>query len=133
VKHLDTSFLVDLLRETRRGAGPAMHLLEELADVELRVSVHALCELYAGVERSGRRTEERRSVETLTAGFEIVSPAASFAPLYGRLLARLQAEGRVISTMDLLIATAALQDGASLVTRNSKHFERIPDFDVITY
>lgn len=41
--------------------------------------------------------------------------------------------GRLISTMDLLIATAAVLDGAPIVTGNPKHFERIPDLDVVTY
>jgi len=134
VIHLDTSFLIDLLREARRGqGGPASRCLEELADVELRVSVHVLCELFAGVERSTRGAEERAAVEALTAGFEVVFPGAGFAPVYGRLLARLQEEGRVISTMDLLIATAAVVDGAPIVTRNPKHFERVPELEVVTY
>lgn len=101
--------------------------------MELRVSVHVLCELFAGVERSSRRAEERAAVEALTAGFEVVSPGAGFASTYGRLLARLQEEGRVISAMDLLIATAAVVDSASIVTGNPKHFERVPDLEVVTY
>jgi len=134
VIHLDTSFLIDLLREARRGGrGPASRRLEELADVELRVSIHVLCELFAGVERSSRRAEERAAVEALTAGFEVVFPEAGFAPTYGRLLARLQEAGRGISAMDLLIATAAVVDGAPIVTGNPKHFERVPDLEVITY
>jgi predicted nucleic acid-binding protein len=134
VIHLDTSFLVDLLREKRRaGDGPATRTLGDLADVELRVSVHVMCELHAGVELSSRGPEERKAVETLAAGVEVVYPHAGFAPLYGRLLARLQAEGRRISTMDLLIGTAALLDSAPLVTRNPKHFERIPDLEVVIY
>ncbi len=132
--HLDTSFLIDLLREARRGqGGPGSRRLDELADVELRVSVHVLCELFAGVEPSGRRAEERAAVEVLTAGFEVVFPGAGFAPTYGRLLARLQGEGRPISTMDLLIATAAVVDGAPIVTGNPRHFERVPELEVITY
>lgn len=101
--------------------------------MELRVSVHVLCELFAGVERSSRRAEERAAVEALTAGFEVVSPGAGFASTYGRLLARLQEEGRVISAMDLLIATAAVVDSAPIVTGNPNHFERVPDLEVVTY
>jgi len=35
--------------------------------------------------------------------------------------------------MDLLIATAARVDGARLVTRNVRDFERVPALDVIGY
>jgi len=35
--------------------------------------------------------------------------------------------------MDLLIATAAVVDGASVLTRNAKHFERVPGLVVRGY
>ena len=132
--HLDTSFLVDLLRESRRGTGgPATRLLDQYSEEEIRVSVHALCELYAGVELSSRSAEERRAVETLATGFEVVYPGPAFAPTYGRLLAPLQAAGALVSAMDLLIATAAVVDDAPLVTGNRRHFERIGGLEVIGY
>jgi len=133
VIHLDTSFLVDLLRERRRGGGPATDHLRSLADVELRLSVHALCELYAGVELSNRGAEERMAVESLMTGCEVVYPGAGFAPTYGRLLAHLQTADVGISTMDLLIVTAAVLDAAPLLTANAKHFERIRDLQVLSY
>jgi predicted nucleic acid-binding protein len=35
--------------------------------------------------------------------------------------------------MDLLIGAAAVADGAPLVTRNRRHFERIEALDLIDY
>jgi predicted nucleic acid-binding protein len=35
--------------------------------------------------------------------------------------------------MDLLIATAAMSDDALLVTRDRRHFTRIPDLELIDY
>jgi predicted nucleic acid-binding protein len=35
--------------------------------------------------------------------------------------------------MDLLIAATALADGVPLVTRNVRHFERIPDLRLLEY
>lgn len=131
--HLDTSFLVDLLRERRRGEGPATAQLRRLEDVELRVSVHVLCELYAGVELSDRAAEERVAVEALISGCEVVYPGAGFAPTYGRLLSHLQKAGIGIATMDLLIATAAVLDAAPILTANARRFERVPDLQVSTY
>jgi hypothetical protein len=40
VIHLDTTFLVDLLREARRGPGSAIAFLETVEDQELAISVH---------------------------------------------------------------------------------------------
>jgi hypothetical protein len=53
IVHLDTSFVVDLLRETTRGAsGPASAFLEKHLDDELRMSLFVACGLSLGVERS---------------------------------------------------------------------------------
>lgn len=135
MRHFDSSFLIDLLRERRRGEdGPAHRLLSTLpTDEEARVSVHAVCELYVGVELAQRREEERRRVEHLLSTLAIQVPDETFAPIYARLLVDLQARGATLATMDLLIATAALCEGAPLVTRNPRHFERVPGLEVITY
>lgn len=132
--HLDTSFIVDLLREARKGlVGPARAKLEELVDTELRVSLHVMCELYAGVELSQWPDRERQAVATLVAGWQIVEPKESLAPVYGRVLADLQSQGQKIATMDLLIAATALVDDAPLLTANSKHFSRVPRLTVLDY
>ena len=66
--HLDTSFLVDLLRESGRGEpGPAHALLATLADEPLAVSVHVACELYAGAELAKTPETERAKVDSLLA------------------------------------------------------------------
>lgn len=52
---------------------------------------------------------------------------------YGRLLAELRRRGEAISTMALVIATAAIEDGARLVTRNTREFERVPGLHVLGY
>jgi tRNA(fMet)-specific endonuclease VapC len=45
--------------------------------------------------------------------------------MYGRLLAAIERGGRPVAAMDLLIATAALVDDATLITRNVKDFARV--------
>jgi predicted nucleic acid-binding protein len=62
VIHLDTSFVVDFLREASRGGeGPATTLLTSLPPEELAISVFVLCELIAGAALASRSDEERRS------------------------------------------------------------------------
>lgn len=132
--HLDTSFLVDLLRESgRRPAGSATSLLNRLGDEHLQISMHVLCELLAGAELAGRPTVERERVRRLCAGLEVVYPDARFPATYGRLLAALERQGHRIATMDLLIATAAIDAEAPLVTRNARDFSRVPGLEVVSY
>ncbi len=69
----------------------------------------------------------------MTAALEIAYPDDRFAPVYGRLLAWLHERGETIATMDLLIATAALVDEGPLVSRNRRHFDRVPGLKILSY
>jgi tRNA(fMet)-specific endonuclease VapC len=133
--HLDSSFLIDLLRETVRvRPDGALDFIEGVEDNEtLAVSVHVVAELRAGAELSRKPLKEHEELDRLLSGLLIVHPDSTFATAYGRLLAAIQRSSRPIATMDLLIATAALQDDAPLVTRNLKDFSRVPGLRVLEY
>jgi tRNA(fMet)-specific endonuclease VapC len=135
VIHLDSSLLIDLLRETlRERPGPALDMLESLDDAELLgVSVHVVCELRAGAELARKPLKEHEELDRLLSGLVVVYPDARFAPAYGRLLAAIERSGRPIAAMDLLIATAAILDDAPLITRNVKDFSRVPGLRVLRY
>jgi tRNA(fMet)-specific endonuclease VapC len=46
---------------------------------------------------------------------------------FARQRAALRRQGQLIPDMDLLIAATALEENLTLVTRNIRHFERIPE------
>jgi predicted nucleic acid-binding protein len=135
VIHLDTSFVVDLLREQRQGRfGAASEYLESLADEEvLAASVHVVCELMAGARRANAPAGEVDRLLRLCETLVVRYPDERFADEYGRLLAGVHRMGATIDTMDLLIATAAVLDGAPLVTRNARHFSRVAVLSVVEY
>ena len=133
--HLDTSFLIDLLRQTSAGKpGAALDLIESLDPAELLgVSVHVVCELRAGAELARHPLREHEALDQLLSGLLVSYPDDRFAPAYARLLAATTRGGRGVAAMDLLIATAALLDDAALVTRNVKHFSRVPGLRLLRY
>ena len=133
--HLDSSFLIDLLRETaRERPGAAYDLIESLDTNDiLGVSVHVVCELRAGAELARRPEREHGALDHMLSGLLVVFPDDRFAPAYGRLMADATRGGRRVAAMDLLIATAAVLDAAPLVTRNVKDFSRIPGVRVLEY
>ena len=133
--HLDTTFVVDLLREQRRDRfGPASSYLEALDEnEELGVGVHVVCELMAGASSARAPKGEMERLAKLCDALHVRYPDEQFAAQYGRLLAQLHAAGGSIDAMDLLIATAAILDDARLVTRNARHFLRIPGLQVDGY
>jgi len=132
--HLDTSFLVDVLRENARGKpGAGTAFFERITDEEIVISVFVVCELYAGAELSERSAAEFKHLSEFCRAIPIEYPDERFAGRYGRLLARLERAGTRISTMDLLIATTAILSEAPLVTRNIRHFGRIPGLVLLSY
>jgi tRNA(fMet)-specific endonuclease VapC len=134
VIHLDTSFLVDLLRESARTQpGPATAFLDKIEGEELRIGVHVVCEILAGAELARAPSLERQRVRRLCADLHIVYPNERFPVVYARLLAAQEKARQRIATMDLLIATAAMIDEAALVTRNVKDFSRVAGLEVRVY
>jgi tRNA(fMet)-specific endonuclease VapC len=89
--------------------------------------------LSAGAAMSTRPAQEKRRVDQLCAGLHVEYPDERFPAAYGSLLASQQRSRNRISTMDLLIATAAVLAEASLVTRNTRDFSRVPDLVVLGY
>ncbi|MGE3345152.1 MAG: type II toxin-antitoxin system VapC family toxin, partial [Vicinamibacterales bacterium] len=104
--HLDTSFLIDLERETLRDRpGAAFEFLESLDAAEvLAVSVHVLCELRTGAELTRQPMHAHEAIDQLISGLLVVYPDDRFAPTYARLLAAIRQAGLVVAAMDLLIA-----------------------------
>lgn len=121
------------MREARRGPGAATAFLESIADQEVAISVHVLCELQAGAALSKDFLREKEAIERICAALSLRHTEDGLAEAYGRILAQLQKSGRSIATMDLLIAAAALVDEAPLVTRNLDHFRRVPGLTLLAY
>ncbi len=130
---LDTSFVVDLLREgKRRTFGPAHRKLEQLNDTPMKLSLFVVCELEAGLVLS-MSTKERDRIHLLSQNCDVVNPDERLSTMYGKLLVHLQNQGTPIGTMDLLIGTHALVCNEALITRNLKDFQKIPNLHIESY
>jgi tRNA(fMet)-specific endonuclease VapC len=133
VIHLDSSFLIDLLREQRRQPGRASAWIAEHAGEPLAVSLFVACELEAGAAAAAHPESERVRVRDALKAIAIVFPDDRFAAAYGALCSTMQRRGHTIGTMDLLIATNAIVEGVPLLTGNRRHFEAVPDLTVLSY
>jgi predicted nucleic acid-binding protein len=49
---------------------------------------------------------------------------------FGRIRGQLRRDGNLVGDMDLLIASTAIAHDLTLVTRNRRHFERIPGLEL---
>src|SRR5687768_15342379 len=109
---LDTTFLIDLMKEAkRRRAGAATVKLDELIGrgEALRIAVFTIGELYVGVAKGTQPTRERTKVERALQPFEVVPFDDNTARIFGGVVGELEKRGRPISDMDALIASIALE------------------------
>jgi tRNA(fMet)-specific endonuclease VapC len=123
---LDTNAVIAILRDEPRAV--RRRLRRALArDATIAVSSVVLYELWYGVMRSQRRTENAERLRAFLAGNVVVVPFdEEDASAAGELRAHLEAAGQTIGPYDLLIAAQALTRGATLVTANVTEFARVP-------
>jgi tRNA(fMet)-specific endonuclease VapC len=114
----DTDVLIDFLQ----GQDEAERVGVELQTGRLCVTVISAFELWAGANNA----RQMSMVEILLAAVTVLpldDPAARRAAEIQR---KLKQGGESIGMADSLIAGIALEQNAILITRNLKHFQRVP-------
>lgn len=126
---LETTFLIDLEREiTARTEGPAQAFLEDHKDEVLYITFTVAGELAAGKSPS-----DRARWEESIAAFELLNSSPDVIWEYGRLHRFLRTNGMLIGANDMWIAATALAYNKSLVTRNTREYERVPGLSLRAY
>ncbi|MSU52243.1 MAG: VapC toxin family PIN domain ribonuclease [Opitutia bacterium] len=106
----------------QRDAGLARKFSAAFPD--LRLSILVLAELEYGAAKSGV-ARHRSRLDGLLANVAIEPFGAEDSRCYGELRADLERRGKIIGTMDTLIAAQALRLGATIVTHNLREFSRV--------
>ena len=95
-----------------------------------------IAEIRYGLSRlpsSRRRTELVERFELLSGVLPRVAWSDEVSWWYGSLKAALERRGERLEDFDLAIAAHALAMDATLVTRNERHFSRIPDLKAVRW
>lgn len=123
--HLDTNIAVAHLRGdpyvTRR-------LAEALPSVA--VSSLVVAELIYGAFISVDPVRARSKLDELLSSLSVLPFEAAAAEAFGRIRASLRRKGTPIGDIDTLIAAAAMSRGATLVTRNFRHFSEVDGLSI---
>ncbi|MEM6452221.1 MAG: type II toxin-antitoxin system VapC family toxin [Cyanobacteria bacterium P01_D01_bin.105] len=82
-------------------------------------------ELYFGAYKSSRTENNLKKLTAFFAEMSSLPFDGKSAELCGKIRAELQAQGTPIGAYDLQIAAITLSHGLTLVTHNTKEFERI--------
>ena len=92
----------------------------------LCISTITLGELFYGVERSTGHSQNLRAVEDFAARLEVIPFLAKAAAHFGQIRAEFARLGTLCDAYDMLIAAHARSEGLTLVTNNTREFQRIP-------
>lgn len=114
----DTEVLVDFLK----GVGEAERVRAELQTGRLFTTAITAFELWAGAGTQ----QEIAAVETLLGALSILPLDLSSARRAGEIQRDLTRKGAGIGMADSLISGICLEHDAILLTRNRRHYERVP-------
>ena len=121
----DTDMLIDYLR----GHSPvADHIALELERGHLGTTAVTRFELLAGV----RTAKEQRIVTQLLAPLPCLPLDDAAADMAAEIRRTLEGQGQGIGMGDSLIAGITVANKGVLLTRNQRHFERIPQLSLGT-
>lgn len=99
--------------------------LQEHEPSEICISAVTYAELVHGVEKSQAIEKNRVALALLLANIEIMSFDSLAAEYYGKVRADLEKAGTPIGPLDMMIAGHAQSLGYTIVTNNTKEFERV--------
>ncbi len=120
---VDTDILIDYLR----GRGPGAHLLERLGRRGYLITAVSTFELALGASHSA---DPAPVMELLHAPSLPLTPSAGVRG--GETLAGLRQNGEGIDIRDALQAGICLDANRLLITRNRRHFDRVPGLSVVS-
>jgi tRNA(fMet)-specific endonuclease VapC len=126
---LDTNFCIHFIR----GKAWARLALSKVHVPDVAISAVTVGELYEGAHRSEQVPRESQKAESFLAPLEVISFGREEAVEWGQIEASLRKQGKPIEAEDSIIAATAIKHGLTLVTGNTRHFERIEGLQLVDW
>ena len=118
---IDTDILIYLIK----GNHSIDRRIQETESIPKAISVITFGELLFGAKRSVQKEKNIAIVYRLSEVFPIIEINRSTIETFTEIKATLEKNGERIEDFDLLIAATALSMNYTLVTNNTKHYQRI--------
>jgi len=112
-----------------RRRSEAEDRLEEYARRSQSVSTTTItaCELYRGAYKSRDREKEVAKVSGILRSVKLLTLTNESCMFFGQLSSHPELTAQPLSDLDLLIASIVLTTNETLVTKNVRHFSRVPN------
>ena len=124
---VDTDWAIDYLHKADR----TVRRLEELLPDGVGLSIVSLAELYEGLARSRNPDADSEALRLFQEAVEVVPLDDAACRVFGEEGARLREEGNLIGDIDILIGATAISKNLTLLTNNTRHFERMQGLKLI--
>ncbi len=128
---LDTTIVVDFLQG--RISADFLDSFNEDASI----ASPTIMEIFRGLNLKKNiiniKKDEREKINYLLDNLSVLVFDNYTAKLAGEIEAELLNKGDFVGPIDIMIATIAIKNNETLVTRNKKHFDKIPNLKVIGY
>lgn len=107
-----------------KGVKSILDRLDHYGFKQCAISEITYAELLFGVENSASKDKNRRTLEIFMADMAVlpINPALA---IFAKEKSRLRKSGEAIDNFDLLIGATALHHDLTLVTNNTRHFQRM--------
>lgn len=118
---LDTNTLIYFFK----GIGNVANILLSKSPKDISIPSITLYEIEVGIAKSNNPEKRKKQLESLISRISITPFGANEAEVAAMIRADLENKGKPIGPYDTLIAGIALSNNATLVTHNTKEFERV--------
>lgn len=122
---LDTDFLIGLDRRQQQAISKINGIIQK--DELVFTTIVNVAEYYAGAFKSGDKNTIEMAKQYIK-DFSVLLLDEQSALVWSKLYNEMKASS--IGDLDLFIASIAIANKQTLMTRNLKHFERVPDLKV---
>jgi len=124
---LDSDILIYFLK----GKKEVIEKVLSLQNDELYITIINYTELLYGIYNSNKISQNREKILPFLDNFKILQFDKNASEIFAKLKARLKKQGKIIADMDLMIASIAISNKATLYTNNLKHFSRIDGLKIL--
>ena len=127
---LDTNICVFVLRNKDDQAISVINNIKSHKPEEICISSITYAELIHGVEKNINPSKKRLALMLFLSNIAVLDFNSEAADEYGKIRVDLEKKGNIIGPMDMLIAAHAKSLGFTIVTNNTREFERVEGLKV---
>lgn len=124
---LDTNICIYIIKKKPEKV---IHQFSKVKVGEIAISSITIAELFYGAVKSSKPDENIIALQEFLLPLKRIDFSSDDALTYGKIRTELERKGKLIGSMDLLIAAIAVSRNLILITNNAKEFSRVSDIKI---